>query len=310
MAQLRAQDRTHCGAKAANLGTIRAARITGTWVPDGFCIPFAHYATFMQQDGIAQRIAALQTHSDPVQQREALAQLRQYIVQQPVQPATAAAWAQQWKTQLQGNGVFVRSSSNSEDLPHFSGAGLYTTVPNVRSAQALEDAVKQVWASVFNDQAYAARQTAGIPHNGVVMAVLVQKAINADSAGVMITRDPFNPTRDDTTYIAAKRGIGIKVVEGQRIAEQVMYSNWSKAIQVLSRSGESTELRLDTTGGVREIPTDTQRAVLQDDLVKRLARTGTAIKQLFGNQDQDIEWATQDGKILLLQARPYATGKP
>ena len=63
--------------------------------------------------------------------------------------------------------MFVRSSSNSEDLPNFSGAGLYTTVPNVTDENMLAEAVKQSWASVFNYSAYEARRIAGLPHDSV-----------------------------------------------------------------------------------------------------------------------------------------------
>ena len=309
LANLRARNSAQCGSKAANLGAVLAARIPQTAVPDGFCIPFAHYDRFMRANDLAGRIARMQQQpgfaSDPQVRQKALAQLRDEIVQWPVDAATAAAWRAAWQSQLGGGGVFVRSSSNSEDLPGFSGAGLYSTVPNVKTGDALELAVKKVWASVFNPEAWEARSAAGFGAESVVMGVFVQTAIDSTNAGVMITRDPFDAGHPHVTYISAKRGIGIRVVEGKRVAEQVMYSSWSKAIQVLSRSAEETALQLDKDGGVKEVPVEVGRHVLTDELVVRLANVGAAVKRTFNGVDQDIEWATVGDKIVLLQARPY-----
>nr|WP_256327400.1 PEP/pyruvate-binding domain-containing protein [Variovorax sp. EL159] len=309
LASLRARNSAQCGTKAANLGAMQAAHIPGTSVPDGFCIPFAHYDHFMRSNGLADRIARMQQQpgfaSDPQLRQKALAQLRDEIVQWPVDAATAAAWRAAWQAQLGGGGVFVRSSSNSEDLPGFSGAGLYTTMPNVKTGDALEVAVKKVWASVFNPEAWEARSAAGFGAESVLMGVFVQTAIDSTNAGVMITRDPFDAGHPHVTYISAKRGIGIRVVEGKRVAEQVMYSSWSKAIQVLSRSAEETSLQLDKDGGVKEVPVEAGRNVLTDELVVRLANVGAAVKRTFNAVDQDIEWATVGDKIVLLQARPY-----
>ncbi|WP_447779167.1 PEP/pyruvate-binding domain-containing protein [Variovorax boronicumulans] len=309
LASLRARNSVQCGSKAANLGAVLAARIPSTTVPDGFCIPFAHYDRFMRSNGLAERIARMQQQpgfaGDPQVRLKTLAQLREEIVQWPVDAGTAAAWRAAWQSQLGGGGVFVRSSSNSEDLPGFSGAGLYTTVPNVKTGDALELAVKKVWASVFNPEAWEARSAAGFGAESVLMGVLVQTAIDSMNAGVMITRDPFDAGHPHVTYISAKRGIGIRVVEGKRVAEQVMYSSWSKAIQVLSRSAEETALQLDKDGGVKEVPVELGRHVLTDELVVRLANVGAAVKRTFNAVDQDIEWATVGDKIVLLQARPY-----
>jgi hypothetical protein len=309
LATLRTANSAQCGAKAANLGAVLAARIPAVEVPDGFCIPFAHYARFMAANGLAGKLAALQREpgfaDDPRVREQALGKLRAEIVQWPVAAETSAGWAARWQSQLGGKGVFVRSSSNSEDLPGFSGAGLYSTVPNVKNAEALTLAVKTVWASVFNAEAWEARRAAGFAPDDVAMAVLVQSAVDSVNAGVMITRDPFDPSQRYSTYISAKRGIGIRVVEGQRVAEQVIYSSWSKAIQVISRSADDTALQLDPNGGVKAMPVAAGHLVLSDDLVLRLARTGAAVKRVFRGVEQDIEWATLDDRIVVLQARPY-----
>ncbi len=309
LSALKASDSQRCGAKAANLGAVMSARIPATRVPDGFCIPFAHYARFMRGHGLEERLARMAQQpgftDDPEVRKKALARLREEIEHWPVDPAVSAQWRARWQSQLAAGGVFVRSSSNSEDLANFSGAGLYTTVPNVKTADALDAAVRKVWASVFNFEAYEARRAAGIDDRTVVMGVLVQTAIDSTASGVMVTRDPFDATRRNATYISAKRGVGIRVVEGKRIAEQVMYSSRSKAVQVLNRSGDDVALQLDPSGGVREVPVEAGRAVLTDALVQRLAQVGEAVRRRFGGRDQDIEWAVRGDEVVVLQARPF-----
>ncbi|MDR0258709.1 MAG: pyruvate, phosphate dikinase, partial [Comamonas sp.] len=179
LAALRTSHRRQCGAKAANLGEVRHAGIARVQVPDGFCLPFGAYASAMQRFGLAEKVARMQQQpgfdSDAALRRSALAALRAEIEQMPLDAAFAQSLQARWASQLQQAGVFVRSSSSSEDLPGFSGAGLYTTVPNVKGEAALQDAVRKVWASVFNFEAWEARRAAGIAQDAVAMAVLVQK---------------------------------------------------------------------------------------------------------------------------------------
>lgn len=315
LASLREPDAQACGGKAARLGSLEALRRSGQLpagtapVPDGFCIPFAHYARFVAQPAVKARIdaalTALEAAATRGERRELLSALRADLQRAAVPEDLAAAWQSQWQTQLQGAGVFVRSSSNSEDLAHFSGAGLYTTVPHVR--QQLDEAVRTVWASVWNTEAYEARRNAGLRHTDVVMAVFVQQAVDSRSSGVMITRDPFDASRQGVVYVSAKRGIGIKVVEGRRIAEQALFDVRSGSVERLSQSAESTELRLDAQGGLLEQPV-AATSVLTDEQVRGLARLARAVQKGLGGADQDIEWAIDGaGRWVLLQARPYIT---
>src|SRR2546430_6583817 len=139
--------------------------------------------------------------------------------------------------------------------------------------------------------------------------VLMQEGTNAKACGVMITADPFNrEDKDPAIYISAKRGLGMKVVEGQRIAEQVVYRPRANAVQMLTRSEEDSLLTFDERGGIKEIPISGERMVLSDDVVRRLAAAAMKIKQLFHGKDQDIEWAFMKGQIYIVQARPYIAG--
>jgi len=307
---LRKRDSTAYGAKAANLGEVRSAGIPRVVVPKGFAVPFAYYKEFIEANGLDEKIEDFaydyQFVHNPPERRRKLEAFRAEFLKGKFDDKLREQILSTWKQYLGGEGVFVRSSSNAEDIPDFSGAGLYTTVPNVKGDDALIDAVRTVWASLWNFEAYEARERNFIKHSGTYMGVLIQVGVEMDSSGVLITRDPFDRENRDAIYISAKRGLGIKVVEGKRVAEQLLYSKRSNAVQVLTRSGEDTLLAFDEAGGVKEVPIEGERNVLTDAVARRLVAAATGIKRAFGNRlDQDIEWGYKAGQIFILQARPY-----
>jgi rifampicin phosphotransferase len=310
--QMRRADSMHCGSKAANLGAIQAAinsnKITDTApVPDGFCVPFAHYVAFMAQPAVRQQLTQTLSISDSAKRQQALAQLQTSLLDTPVDAQHSAQWLKAWREQLQIAPVFVRSSSNAEDLPGFSGAGMFSTVPNVTAEADLVRAVKQVWLSTLNWEALQALQSNGFKHSKIAMAVFVQKAVASQSSGVMVTRDPFERKYGNASYISAKRGLGIRVVEGKRVAEQVLFDRYSGAVQLLSLSADDKALQLNPTGGVKEVEIPLGQTVLNDALVRRLDSVGLQLKKLFDNKDQDVEWATDEKcQLVILQSRPYA----
>jgi phosphoenolpyruvate synthase/pyruvate phosphate dikinase len=181
-------------------------------------------------------------------------------------------------------------------------------VPNVRGENELIEAIKTVWASLWNFEAYEFRERANVDHSKIFMAVLLQEVINSESSGVMVSTDPFDKENSGAIYISAKRGLGIKVVEGQRIAEQIIFQPRTNAIKVLTRSAEDSLLTFDEQGGVKEVPITGDRVVLTDDVIKRLVKAATDIKRVFGSNDQDIEWAYMKGEIYIVQSRPYIPG--
>ncbi len=300
------------GSKSANLGEVMAARLPGIVVPNGFTVPFYYYDQFVQSNGIDDAIYEMLNDQkfvhDPVYRRARLTTLREKIQSGKFDESLRAKVVSRVRREYAGKGLFVRSSSNTEDLPNFSGAGLYTTVPNVKEEQPLIEAIKTVWASLWNFEAYEARERAVIDHSKVYMAVLIQEGINSESSGVMITADPFDKENSGAIYISAKRGLGIKVVEGKRVAEQIIFRQRANAVRVLTRSDEDSLLTFDEKGGVKEIPITGERIVLTDDVVRRLVSAATAIKRLFAMRDQDIEWAYMKGQIYIVQARPFIAG--
>lgn len=312
LAQQRSPSSVAYGGKSANLGEVMRARLPGIVVPNGFTIPFYYYDEYIKRNRLDDAIFGLLNDQffvhDPVYRRGQLGVLREKIENAKFDPDLRHRILEKVAREYAGKGLFVRSSSNSEDLPNFSGAGLYTTAPNVRGDQELIDAIRKVWASLWNFEAYEARERAGVDHSKIFMAVLLQEGINSESSGVMTTTDPFDAENKGAIYISAKRGLGIKVVEGQRIAEQIIFRPRTNAVQVLTRSAEDSLLTFDAKGGVKEIPITGDRVVLTDGVIRRLVRAATRIKRVFNNRDQDIEWAYMKGQIYIVQSRPFIPG--
>jgi len=300
------------GGKSASLGEVMHANLPGIIVPGGFTIPFYYYDEFIKRNNLDDEIFALLNDQkfvhDPAYRRGRLETLREHIQEAEFDPELKKEVLDRVAREFTGKGLFVRSSSNSEDLPNFSGAGLYTTVPNVRGDKELIEAIKTVWASLWNFEAYEFRERANVDHSKIFMAVLLQEGINSESSGVMISTDPFDKENVGAIYISAKRGLGIKVVEGQRIAEQIIFRPRTNAVQVLTRSAEDSLLTFDENGGVKEVPITGDRVVLTDEVIRRLVRAAAEIKRVFGSRDQDIEWAYMKGQIFIVQSRPYIPG--
>jgi hypothetical protein len=312
LSQQRARSAIAFGGKSANLGEVLNARLPGIVVPGGFTIPFYYYDQFLKANKLDDAIYELLNDQkfvhDPAYRRQKLVTLRERIQQSTFDARLRNQILRKTKLEYAGKGLFVRSSSNSEDLPNFSGAGLYATVPNVREPEQLIEAIKTVWASLWNFEAYEARERAVIDHSKIFMAVLIQEGINSESSGVMITTDPFDRDNRGAIYISAKRGLGIKVVEGKKVAEQIIFRERANAVQVLTRSDEDSLLTFDQNGGVKEVAITGERVVLTDDVIRRLVAAANRIKRVFGTRDQDIEWAYMKGQIYIVQSRPYISG--
>lgn len=301
------------GAKSANLGELINAKGKGFTVPDGFTIPFSAYAKFMKDNGLNEVIYDFLDDNkfvhDPIYRRAKLEEFQRRIEAGKVDPALRDELLKRVHEQFPDRGLFMRSSTNSEDLPNFNGAGLYSTKANVRGDEQIIAGLKYVWASIWNFRAYEARERSHIPHDQVYMAVLVQEGINSESAGVMITTDPYDREDNESIYISGKKGQGEKTVGGEKVAEQVIYRPRSNTVRVLTRSEESEYLTFDENGGLKQVPITGNRDVLTDEMARRLAAVATKIKKIFGNKAQDIEWAIVGTEIYIVQARPYISNR-
>jgi phosphoenolpyruvate synthase/pyruvate phosphate dikinase len=124
----------------------------------------------------------------------------------------------------------------------------------------------------------------------------------------MVSTNPFNTADRNAVYINAKRGLGIRVVDGHRVAEQILYHPGTDRVRVLTRSADDTALTFDPGGGVREMRVEAGRAVLTDALARRLGRVAKRLERHFGVGPLDIEWLTIGDKLYVVQARPFLSG--
>ena len=317
LAAMRKRDSISYGSKAANLGEMLNKKVPGVTIPDGFGIPFHWYDKFMQDNGFDDVILKLTDNNDfvhnPRVRRQKLAEFRQTIIAGKFDEALKKEILERWHTQLGGKPVFVRSSSNSEDLPNFSGAGLYSSVANVIDDESLVTAVKKVWASLWNFDAYEARVRNYVSQTDVYMSALVQIGINMKKGGVMITKDPFNARARNVVYISAVCGHNSKVVDNAGIPEQLLYSAAANSVTVKTLSQQQSALEFDEKGDLRptrETCAGPDQRVLTNAEARALAKAALAIKKAFGGSvAQDIEWGIIDRKIFIVQSRPYIDKK-
>ncbi|HEY2846238.1 MAG TPA: PEP/pyruvate-binding domain-containing protein, partial [Pyrinomonadaceae bacterium] len=316
--QMRAKDSIAYGSKAANLGELIFKRVPGIVVPDGFGVPYAAYAKFMKDNGFDKIIDDLMDDNafvhNPRVRRQKLDEFRKTLQNGKFDPALRADIIARWKTQLGGKPVFVRSSSNSEDLPNFSGAGLYSSVPNVRDEDKIIDAVKTVWASLWNFQGYEARVRNYVSQDDVYMSAFIQVGVDMDRGGVMITKDPFDDLNKNAVYISAVCGHNTKVTANDGVPEQVLFNPRSNSVVVMTLSQQKGALRFDPNGDLKETndvcAAGPKKRVLTDLQARQLARAALLIRSAFpAGKQQDIEWGIIGPRIYIVQSRPYIEKK-
>jgi hypothetical protein len=311
LTRMRVKDATIYGTKSANLGEIVTANLPGVNVPPGFGVPFFYYEHHLRSNGLYARIDALladpQFRKDAAWRKAQLEELRAAIERAPIEPGHLDAIYKRVRLSLGGKGVFVRSSTNAEDLPGFNGAGLYDTVPNVVGKRALGEALRKVWASVWTLRAVDEREAYGIDHRQVYGAVLVQIGVNATAAGVLVTRNLFDPSDLKSFTINAKHGLGMRVVDGQKVPEQIVFDPSNDGTKIISRADDPVMLKLDDKGGIVEVPVPSGAGViLSEERAKSLATQVRAFVPVFTHgKALDVEWVLEGETFWTVQARPF-----
>lgn len=310
LTRMRARDVTTYGTKAANLGEIVTANIPNVRVPLGFGVGFHYYKQHMTQNHLDDKVNAMLADSrwkDPAWRKTELEALRKAIMDAPIDEETLDAIYKRVRIDLGGKGVFVRSSSNSEDLPGFNGAGLYDTQANVVGKKQLGEALRFVWASIWNLRAVDEREAFGIDHKQVYMGVLVQIGINATAAGVLVTKDLWDRTDDHSFTINAKWGLGERVVQGQKSPEQIIFDPTNDGTKIIARSDDPIQLKFDDKGGLVEVPVPAgQDVILTEARAKKLCTmVGKFIPVFTHGQPLDVEWVLEGDDFWIVQARPY-----
>ncbi|MFD5826868.1 PEP/pyruvate-binding domain-containing protein [Lentzea sp. NPDC060358] len=275
------------GGKAANLGELTRA---GFPVPQGFCVTTAAYRTVAR----AGELANATPEND-----------RRVLLETPVPQEVRDAITAGYRALGEDVPVAVRSSATAEDLPFASFAGQQDTVLNVVGEDAVVDAVRRCWASLWTDRAVSYRETNGIDHATTHLAVVVQRMVQSAVSGVMFTANPVTGKRDQIV-VDASPGLGESVVSGAVNPDHFVVDGGEivekrlgdKRVVIRSRPGGGTE-RVEAGENAQPCLTDGQ--------VHALAVLGRKVARHHGTP-QDIEWAIDaEGDLHLTQARPITT---
>lgn len=207
-------------------------------------------------------------------------------------------------------GVFVRSDTNIEDLPNFSGAGLNRTVPNVVGFEPIAGAIRSVWASPFTERAFGWRQAMMQEPEHVYPAVLLHQTIDSEKSGVMVTADLASGDRGFFTVVTSW-GVG-GGVDGQR-AETLRVDANNGSVRLLSSAVEPVMKRAASVGGVKTLPAPLSERVLSADEIAQLAELHQALPGKFPDMvddngqplPADIEFGFVAGQLVLFQIRPF-----
>ncbi len=304
-AQLGREDVAFAGGKGANLGELTRG---GFAVPAGFVVGAPAYDLFVTagglRDRIAERLAGIDV-DDPEALRRAADEVRALVAAEPV-PESVSADVRAAYAELGAEAVSVRSSATAEDTEAASFAGMNETFLNVHGADAVVDAVRRCWASLFGARTIFYRAKRGFGQADMDIAVVVQRQLEVDRAGVMFTIDPSTGA-DDHLVIEGAFGLGEAVVSGRVSPDRWVVDKATLAIRAREIHPKTSAIEPREGGGtvVREVGADEAlRPTLTDAEAQALARLGVEVERHYG-APQDTEWAIdQDGETWMLQSRP------
>ena len=319
-------DLEQVGGKNASLGEMvsNLARL-GVQVPDGFATTADAYREFLGATGLAERIekqlGGLDTE-DTVALAAAGREIREMVIAQPFPAQLEADIREAYERLAAGSGAeasfAVRSSATAEDLPDASFAGQQETFLNVRGIDAVLAAIREVFASLYNDRAIAYRVHHSFEHAAVALSAGVQKMVRSDlgSSGVLFTVDTESGY-DQAVFITSAFGLGEGVVQGAVNPDEFyVYKPGLRENRpaILKRTvGEKATKMVytddpavgRTTEFIEVDPAERTRLSLTDEQVTALARQALIIEEHYG-RPMDVEWGLDgaDGGLYILQARP------
>lgn len=305
------------GGKGASLASMSAARLP---VPVGFCVTTHAYSAFLHASDLFDTILGLVNGIDCTDiaglDRQSAA-IRQLLVDKPLPADVDAAIRASYRKLCSMAGmdadlpVAVRSSATAEDLPDASFAGQQDTYLWVVGEYEVIDHVRRCWASLYTSRAINYRRNQGIPEDDVLMCVVVQKMVNARTAGVAMTLNPTNGDRSKIV-IDASWGLGEAVVSGEVtpdhfLVDKVMLEIVKATIHV--KTIEHVPDRINRRVLTREVEAGrAEKPSLTEEEVKAVCRIAKTIEKHYGCP-QDIEWALDADlpagqNFTLLQSRP------
>lgn len=304
-------DLPRVGGKGANLGEL--ARL-GLPVPPGFCLTTAAYDAFLSGAGdTAALFEALDRldGKDPDAARRAAEPMRATLLRAPLPEPVRDAVLAAWHALDAGAAYAVRSSATAEDLPGASFAGQQDTFLNVRGGDALLDAVRRCWVSLFTDRAVLYRARGGYGQRAVKLAVVVQRMVLPEASGILFTADPVSGRRT-TLAIDAGFGLGEALVSGLVNADLYRVDAPSGKLLEVHVGDKALAVRPLPEGGTRREPVpeaDRRARVLDDARIAELTALGKRIEAHYG-EPQDIEWCSENGQLFVVQARPITSLYP
>lgn len=325
LAKLGKNDIDRVGGKNASLGEmISHLAGAGVSVPGGFATTAQAFRDFLEQSGLKDRIqAALKNlNVDDVQALiKTGAQIRQWVIETPLLPEFEKDVRDAFTALSEGNpdiAVAVRSSATAEDLPDASFAGQQETFLNIRGIDNVLVAIKEVFASLFNDRAIAYRVHQGYEHEGVALSAGIQRMVRSETgaAGVMFTLDTESGFRD-VVFITAAYGLGETVVQGavnpdEFYVSKPLLENGKHSIVRRNLGSKHQKMIYGDSGvtGHSTVVVDVDKAdrlkfSLNDQELVELAKQALIIEKHY-QSPMDIEWAKDgdDGKLYIVQARP------
>ena len=294
------------GGKGASLGEMFNA---GMPVPEGFVVTALAYKHFMDSNrllkGIHERLAVLDVEDSRA--LEIIAQEIQRIILAAEIPHQLANEIKKEYKKI-GGFVAVRSSATAEDLPEASFAGQQSTFLNIKGENEVVDAVKKCFASLFTARAIYYRNKNNFEHEKVLIAVVVQKMVEAAKAGVMFTANPVTNDRNEM-IIEGAYGLGESVVGGEITPDNFIIDKKSGGVkQKMINEQTWGYFRVDGETVKKDIDYGSE-TVLGDHELNALWQLAKKIEAHY-NYPQDIEWAIgEDKKIYILQSRPITTLK-
>ena len=307
--QIGLEDRPHVGGKGGSLGELGRA---GIEVPAGFVVRTGAFERFVQELERAAPVRAAVEALEPEDLAAVTACSRALRTrfEQTALPEDVLADIQGAHARLCGGEqtpVAVRSSATTEDAADASFAGLQDTYLWVKSLSETLHRVRSCWASLYSVESMSYRRKRGFPEAGVAMGVVVQRMVDARTAGVMFTRSPLTGDRSVIT-IEGAWGLGSAVVGGEVTPDRWVIAKITGEISVREISEKAIRHAPAAEGGIQvlDVPEPERRAAcLSDEELQSLRAIARQVERHYGRA-QDIEWAVErdTGKILLLQSRP------
>lgn len=304
---IKKEDVSLAGGKGANLGELISADIN---VPKGFVIATDSYKAFLRENGIEEiiRNKLREVSDDEEQLLKAADYFRKLIRSSDFSTETKKLITDKYKSLGENIRVAVRSSATAEDLSDASFAGQQETYLNVVGIDNVLLQIRNCYASLWGNRAVSYRFHQGYDQTSLAIAVVVQKMVESEKAGVLFTVNPLSQNANEM-QINASYGLGESVVSGRVTPDSYIVDKsgrllettiGSKETKIVYGSKDTVEIAVDEE--------EQKKRVLDDNEISELVNCGLKIEKHYG-MPMDIEWAVKDGNVYILQARAITTLK-